>query len=91
MSIADQYYQTQDLIDKTLSFTSRNRSDIELIAVSKKQSQDSIMELVNCGHKSFGENQIQEIELKWMTIKEKFPDVQLSFIGSIQSLSLIHI
>ena len=85
MSIADQYYQTQDLIDKTLSFTSRNRSDIELIAVSKKQSQDSIMELVNCGHKSFGENQIQEIESKWMTIKEKFPDVQLSFIGSIQS------
>ena len=36
MSISEKYYRIQDLIDKKLSSSSRNRSDIELIAVSKK-------------------------------------------------------
>jgi pyridoxal phosphate enzyme (YggS family) len=85
MSIANQYYRVQAAIDKKLSSISRNRSDIELIAVSKKQSKEKIIELLECGHRSFGENQIQEIESKWPTIKENYPDVNLNFIGSIQS------
>ena len=85
MSIVDQYNQVQDSIEKKLSSLSKNLSDIELIAVSKKQSKEKILELLNCGHRSFGENQIQEIELKWLAIKENFPDVNLNFIGSIQS------
>jgi pyridoxal phosphate enzyme (YggS family) len=85
MSIANQYYRVQAAIDKKLSSISRNRSDIELIAVSKKQSKEKIIELLECGHRSFGENQIQEIESKWPTIKENFPDVNLSFLGPIQS------
>tara|TARA_B100001142_G_scaffold249513_1_gene249512 strand:- start:90 stop:752 length:663 start_codon:yes stop_codon:yes gene_type:complete len=85
MSISDQYHRVQDAIDKKLSSLSRDRSDIELIVVSKKQSKEKITELLECGHRSFGENQIQEIELKWLAIKENFPDVNLNFIGSIQS------
>ena len=85
MSISDQYHRIQDAIDKKLSSLSRDRSDIELIAVSKKQSKEKITQLLECGHRSFGENQIQEIELKWPEIKENFPDVHLNFIGSIQS------
>ena len=85
MSITDKYHSVQDAIDKKLSSLSRSRSDIELIAVSKKQSKEKIIELLECGHRSFGENQIQEIESKWPAIKENFPDVNLSFIGSIQS------
>ena len=85
MSIADQYHSVQDVIDKKLSSISRNRSDIELIAVSKRQSKEKIFELLECGHRSFGENQIQEIESKWPAIKANFPDVNLSFLGPIQS------
>ena len=85
MSIADQYHSVQDVIDKKLSSLARNRSDIELIAVSKRQSKEKIFELLECGHRSFGENQIQEIESKWPAIKENFPDVNLSFLGPIQS------
>ena len=85
MSIADQYHRVQDAIDNKLSSLSRNFSDIELIAVSKKQSKEKIIELLECGHRSFGENQIQEIEKKWPLLKAKFTDVNLSFIGSIQS------
>ena len=85
MSIAEQYHRVQDAIDNKLSSLSRNFSDIELIAVSKKQSKEKIIELLECVHRSFGENQIQEIESKWPAIKKNFPDVNLSFIGSIQS------
>lgn len=85
MSIADQYHSVQDVIDKKLSSLSRKRSDIELIAVSKRQSKEKIFELLECGHRSFGENQIQEIESKWPAIKKNFPDVNLSFLGPIQS------
>ena len=85
MSIADNFHSVQDAIDKKLSSLSRSRSDIELIAVSKKQSKEKIIELLECGHRTFGENQIQEIESKWPIIREKFQDVNLNFIGSIQS------
>ena len=84
MSIVDQYHSVQDSIKKII-ITKKNQSDIELIAVSKKQSADKILTLLNCGHRLFGENQIQEIESKWPAIKEKFIDVQLSFLGPIQS------
>jgi len=85
MNIPKQYQQITSLIDKKLSSLSKNRSEIELIAVSKKQSAEKIIELLNCGHRSFGENQIQEIESKWTAIKADYSDVKLSFIGSIQS------
>ena len=85
MNIPKQYQQISSLIDKKLSSLSKNRSEIELIAVSKKQSAEKIIELLNCGHRSFGENQIQEIESKWTAIKADYSDVKLSFIGSIQS------
>ena len=85
MSIVDQYNQVQDSIEKKLSSLSKNLSDIELIAVSKKQSKEKILELLNCGHRSFGENQIQEVESKWLSIRDHYPDVKLNFLGSIQS------
>jgi len=85
MAITDQYYWVKDTIEKKLSLLSKNSSDVELIAVSKKQPIEKILELLSCGHRSFGENQIQEIESKWPTIKNNYPDVKLSFLGSIQS------
>ena len=63
----------------------RNVNDVELIAVSKKKSADLIREVIKMGHLSFGENQIQEIENKWVAIKKDFPEIKLHFIGGIQS------
>ena len=37
------------------------------------------------GHLSFGENQIQEIEKKWPDLKKINSNINLHFIGSIQS------
>tara|TARA_A100001011_G_scaffold72882_1_gene74767 strand:+ start:1027 stop:1674 length:648 start_codon:yes stop_codon:yes gene_type:complete len=63
----------------------RDIKEIELIAVSKKKPFEDIKEVFDQGHVSFGENQIQEIERKWPELKKLSSDIQLQFIGNIQS------
>ena len=46
---------------------------------------DKIRLIANEGHKDFGENQIKEIETKWIKLKEEFPHIKLHYIGTIQS------
>ncbi len=65
--------------------TGRDIEEIELIAVSKKKPIDDIKKVFNQGHFSFGENQIQEIERKWPDFKKLNLNIQLHFIGGIQS------
>ena len=68
---------------KTLS--QEQKKEVSVIAVSKKQSLDKIRLIANEGHIDFGENQIKEIETKWISLKEEFPKIRLHYIGTIQS------
>jgi pyridoxal phosphate enzyme (YggS family) len=72
-------------LEASLRSANRNSKDIELIAVSKKKSAEDIQKVIDEGHLSFGENQIQEIESKWPDLKKLNPSIKLHFIGSIQS------
>ena len=63
----------------------RDINEIDLIAVSKKKSSEDIKPVIQAGHLSYGENQIQEVEQKWQSLKNEFSKVKLHFIGSIQS------
>ena len=72
-------------LDASLKSANRNSQDIELIAVSKKKSAADIQKVIDEGHQSFGENQVQEIESKWLDLKKINTNVNLHFIGSIQS------
>tara|TARA_B110000483_G_scaffold163054_1_gene193199 strand:+ start:1192 stop:1842 length:651 start_codon:yes stop_codon:yes gene_type:complete len=69
----------------------RHLEEIELIAVSKRQSIDNILSVINEGQMSFGENQLQEIDKKWPLIKDVNQKLKLHFIGSIQSKKLQNI
>ena len=42
----------------------------EILLVSKKQSEEKILPLLECGHRLFGENQIQEASDKWLKLKK---------------------
>ena len=59
----------------------------ELIAVSKKFPKETIQILVNEGHKTFGENKVQEAQSKWVDLKKENPEknIQLHLIGPLQS------
>lgn len=56
-----------------------------IIAVSKKQSREKIIEALESGHRHFGENQVKEAYEHWEDLKKKYPDVVLHLIGPLQS------
>ena len=72
-------------LEKTAQLADRNIEEIDLIAVSKKKPSSDIQNVIDEGHISFGENQIQEIERKWPDLKKLNSNIQLHFIGNIQS------
>ena len=65
------------------SESGRNASDIQLLAVSKKQPASAIREVYNAGLSAFGENYVQEALDKQEELKDLAIDWH--FIGPIQS------
>ncbi len=82
MSQFNNFYST---FSKSVLSAKRDIEEIELIAVSKKQPTSAIINIIDQGHLSFGENQLQEIENKWIELRKDYPRTKLHFIGSIQS------
>ena len=68
-----------------ISQANRQIDEVELIAVSKKKSVEEIKSVIKFGQLSFGENQNQEVESKWINLKRDHPQIKLHFIGGIQS------
>ncbi len=73
------------IFEKAALKARRDIDEIELIAVSKKKPTNIIREVIQNGYRSFGENQLQEVENKWIELKQEFDKIRLHFIGSIQS------
>ena len=46
---------------------------------------ESILPLIDFGHRDFGENKVQECIDKWKDIKSKNSDIKLHLIGKLQS------
>ena len=57
----------------------------QLIAVSKIQANSRVLDVLNQGHKVFGENKVQEALSKWPMFREKFSNVTIHLIGPLQS------
>ena len=71
--------------EKSILRNKRAIEEVELIAVSKRKAEEDILPVINLGHRTFGENQIQEVLKKWPNLKNQFHDIKVHFIGSIQS------
>ena len=56
-----------------------------LIAVSKTRSVIEIAEVLEAGHRLFGENRVQEAAAKWPELRLKYSDIELHLIGPLQS------
>jgi pyridoxal phosphate enzyme (YggS family) len=61
------------------------KSKAKIIVVCKNQQFSSIQNLLDFGHLDFGENKIQEAQEKWNNILNKFNNINLHFIGKLQS------
>jgi pyridoxal phosphate enzyme (YggS family) len=58
---------------------------VQLVAVSKTQPPEKIAALLAQGHRVFGENRLQEAQSRWPDFEEAYPDIQLHFIGRLQT------
>ena len=72
-------------ITKSAEESGRDPRDIKLIIVTKKFTQDSIKPLLDIGHLTFGENRVIEALNKWPDLMDRYKDVELHMLGSLQS------
>ncbi len=63
----------------------RQADAVTLIAVSKTHPVEAIRPLLDAGHRTFGENRVQEAAMKWPALRDAYPDVSLHLIGQLQS------
>ena len=73
-----------DAYDTIQGEIQRVRPGCRLIAVSKGQSPEKIRDLYRRGQREFGENYLQELELKAAALAD-LPDLRWIFIGQLQS------
>ena len=57
----------------------------QLIAVSKVQPNERVLNVLEQDHKVFGENKVQEAHGKWPMFRENFSNVKVHLIGPLQS------
>lgn len=63
----------------------QDTSPPEIVAVSKKHASETIRRALECGHRLFGENRVQEAYTKWPELKAAYQGVRLHLIGPLQS------
>lgn len=63
----------------------RDPAQATLIAVSKTFEAAEIRPVLAAGHRTFGENRVQETFAKWPALRAEFAGVELHLIGPLQS------
>ena len=72
-------------IEKAEKSSSRAIGSTQLIAVSKVQPNERVLNVLEKGHTVFGENKVQEALSKWPMFRENFSNVKVHLIGPLQS------
>jgi pyridoxal phosphate enzyme (YggS family) len=84
-AIAENLREVLEHIAKTARAAGRDPDDVTLIAVSKSQPPERIEAALLAGYRIFGENRVQEAEGRWPALRARYPDLELHFIGHLQS------
>jgi PLP dependent protein len=63
----------------------REDGAITLIAIAKTHPAERVAPLLAAGHRTFGENRVQEAAAKWPGLREVHPDLSLHLVGRLQS------
>lgn len=77
--------EIQKRINQAAISAGRDTDDISLIAVSKVQPNARVQAVLETGHKTFGENRVQEALGKWPDFQHTFGHLDLHLIGPLQT------
>lgn len=72
-------------IHKAEDLASRAIGSTKLIAVSKVQPNERVAEVLEQGHRLFGENKVQEAAGKWPAFREQYDGVSVHLLGPLQT------
>jgi len=61
------------------------KKNAKLIVVTKNQTFEKILDIINLDHLDFGENRIQEAQNKWSSYLKSNNNIKLHLIGKLQS------
>ena len=75
-------FEEYQRIKKNIDFLGKNT---EIIAISKNQPLEDVKKAISCGLEVFGENRVQEAELKFGDIKKTNSNIKLHLTGPLQS------
>lgn len=75
----------RNAISESCLKSGRSVDDVTLIAVSKVQPNARVAEILDQGHRVFGENKVQEAAGKWPNFRETYQGIDLHLIGPLQT------
>ena len=73
-----------EIKDLLIKNNSQNK-ELNIIIVCKTFSMNKILPLIDAGHIHFGENKVQEAELKWKEVKQRYSNIKLHMVGKLQT------
>ncbi len=82
---AKRYLAVEKAVAEKAKGCTGSGSPVRLVVVSKTFSADVIEPVIEAGCRTFGENRVQEAQSKWPDLKQKYSDIELHLIGSLQS------
>lgn len=83
--ITNQISDVNNEIEQAAIRAARSPDEVTLIAVSKTFSPDVILPSLRAGHRTFGENRVQEANRKWPALQREFKGIKLHLIGPLQT------
>ncbi len=88
-NLEERLHSIHQRIDEAAARAGRQRSDIELVVVTKNHGYELALELLNLGEHQFGENKDQEASLKAAQVAQNLNPNQIPpvwhFVGQLQS------
>ncbi|HUO07417.1 MAG TPA: YggS family pyridoxal phosphate-dependent enzyme [Phycisphaerae bacterium] len=70
MNLQERYKTIQDTIAKAAAKSRRDPRDVTLMAVTKNGTPDQIKQLVEMGHRDFGESKVQQLQQRAAQLEE---------------------
>lgn len=74
----EKYKEISDLIEK-------NQKKTQIVAISKNHTKESVLQAIYKGVRIFGENRVLEAKDKFISLKNKYTDIEIHLTGPLQS------
>jgi pyridoxal phosphate enzyme (YggS family) len=84
-AIADNLAAVRERIALAAAAAGRPAGAVTLVAVGKTHGAARIEEAIRAGHRTFGENRVQEAQGKFPALRAAHPDLSLHLIGPLQT------